>query len=110
MSGDKSGRSSGINSKLIGHFSIIVSSWRERRPMDQQTEFLVSLDGLTKRDADALVDDLLTDLRRSGIKDASRLREDERTQDFGATLVLVLGTPAVLAAIKAIRDWATRKK
>jgi hypothetical protein len=77
--------------------------------MDQQTEFLVSLDGLTKRDADALVDDLLTDLRRSGIKDASRLREDERTQDFGATLVLVLGTPAVLAAIKAIRDWATRK-
>jgi hypothetical protein len=76
---------------------------------DQKTEFLVSLDGLSKAETDSLVDNLLEELHRGGFKDVSRLREDERTQDFGATLILVLGTPAVIAAIKAIRDWSTRK-
>jgi hypothetical protein len=76
---------------------------------DQQQEFLVNLDGITARDADALIDDLASELQRSGFEKSSRLRDDERTQDFGATLILVLGAPAVIAAIKAIRDWSVRK-
>lgn len=32
-------------------------------------------------------------------------RSDTRTQDFGATLVLILGTPAVIAITRAIGNW-----
>src|SRR5258707_11588444 len=32
-------------------------------------------------------------------------RADARTQDFGSTLVLILGTPAVLAVVKAMEGW-----
>jgi hypothetical protein len=32
-------------------------------------------------------------------------RDDPRTMDFGATLVLILGTPAVITAAKAVGDW-----
>lgn len=34
-----------------------------------------------------------------------RRRDDSRTQDFGGTLVLLLGTPAVGAIITAIGNW-----
>jgi hypothetical protein len=33
--------------------------------------------------------------------------DDPRTQDFGATLVLLLGTPATGAVITAVGNWLT---
>ena len=34
-----------------------------------------------------------------------RKRADEQAQDFGATLILVLGTPAIISAVRALGDW-----
>jgi hypothetical protein len=48
---------------------------------------------------------------RNFILDASsditveRRRENTLTQDFGATLVLTLGTPAVVAMVTAVGNW-----
>lgn len=35
-------------------------------------------------------------------------KENPDTQDFGATLVLILGTPAILAALKGVRDFIAK--
>jgi hypothetical protein len=76
---------------------------------DKEQQILVNVEGINRSEIDSLIDDLTAELQRAGFPQSSRLREDDRTQDFGATLVLVLGTPAVITAIKAIRDWSARK-
>ena len=35
-------------------------------------------------------------------------RTDPRAQDFGATLVLALGTPAIIYLARAVLEWAKR--
>ena len=73
--------------------------------MDQQT-YVITFDDVSSADANRYVDEL-----RNALLDATpditvqRRRDDPRTQDFGATLVLVLGTPAVITAVKTISDW-----
>jgi hypothetical protein len=43
------------------------------------------------------------DLVQTGVK-----RTDREAQDFGVTLIAVLGTPAVIILAKAIKSWAER--
>jgi hypothetical protein len=43
------------------------------------------------------------DLQRTAIA-----RTDEEAMDFGATLIAVLGTPAVIILARAIRSWIER--
>jgi hypothetical protein len=67
-------------------------------------------------DADlATANDLAGDLAESLVEDAptlsvTRLRGDPRTQDFGATIVIILGTTAVTALAKGVAKWLERRQ
>ena len=73
--------------------------------MEQQT-YTITFDGVSDADANRYASEL-----RNVLLDATsdveveRKRDDPRTQDFGATLLLALGTSAVPALVKAIGDW-----
>jgi hypothetical protein len=73
--------------------------------VDQQT-YTIKFNNSSVADANRYASEL-----RNMLLDATpdvevdQRRDDLRTQDFGATLVLVLGTPAVIAIAKAIGDW-----
>jgi len=76
--------------------------------MATESVFVLKFPGLSASDANKLTKDLEADLLRAGIT-ANRKRENEDSQDFGATLVLVLGAPAVVVASKALLAWVQRK-
>jgi hypothetical protein len=63
--------------------------------------------------AGRLVEDLSKEISRS-VKEDGRsveptvVRSDPTAQDFGSTLVLVLGTPAITYLARAIFEWAKR--
>jgi hypothetical protein len=67
-----------------------------------------SSDTVSAADANRYAEEL-----RQALLDASpdvqvhRKRDDPRTQDFGATLVLLVGTPAAAAIVTAIGNWLT---
>ena len=73
--------------------------------MDEQT-YIITFDNTSAADANRYAEEL-----RQALLDASpdvevqRRRDDSRTQDFGSTLVLLLGTPAVGAIITVIGNW-----
>lgn len=73
--------------------------------MDQKT-YLITFDEVSVAEANQYAEEL-----RGFLLDASpdivvrRRRDDPRTQDFGATLVLLLGTPATAAVVTAIKNW-----
>lgn len=73
--------------------------------MNQQS-YIITFDDVSPADANRYADEL-----RNALLDTTpditvqRRRDDPRTQDFGATLVLVLGTPAVVTVAKTIADW-----
>ncbi len=73
--------------------------------MDQQT-YIVTFEGVSPADAQRYAEEL-----RNALLDAipditvQRKRDNPHTQDFGATLVLILGTPAVIAMVTAVGNW-----
>lgn len=76
--------------------------------MEQQT-VRIKFEGVPLADRNRYAEDLLQTLASTdrSIR-ISREREDPASQDFGATLVLVLGTPAVLALARGVAKWLTR--
>ncbi len=73
--------------------------------MDEQT-YIITFDNTSAADANRYAEEL-----RHALLDASpdvevhRRRDDSHTQDFGSTLVLLLGTPAAGAIVTAIGNW-----
>ena len=73
--------------------------------MDQHT-YIVTFEGVSAAEANRYAQEL-----RNALLDATpdivvqRRRENPYTQDFGATLVLILGTPAAAAIIAAVGNW-----
>jgi Effector Associated Constant Component 1 len=72
---------------------------------------LISFSGVDLAAANDLAGDL-TEWLTEDVPDLSinRVREDERAQDFGATLVLILGSTAVTALAKGIAKWLARRQ
>jgi hypothetical protein len=72
----------------------------------EEQKYLITFEDISVAEANRYASEL-----RNALLDATtdievyQTRSDDRTQDFGATLVLILGTPAVLAVAKALGDW-----
>jgi hypothetical protein len=81
--------------------------------MHQKHEIEIVFPGKAPDLAGRLAESLATEIRRS-VKDDGQpvepklARTDPTAQDFGTTLVLVLGTPAVIILARAIQAWAKR--
>lgn len=77
--------------------------------MDEQM-YIITFDTLSAGEANHYAEEL-----RQALLDASpdievhRRRDDSRAQDFGSTLVLLVGTPAAAAAVTAIGNWLARR-
>ncbi len=59
-------------------------------------------------EGDGYAQDLQADLQQLEGIEVKRIREREDTLDFGATLVLILGTTAVTALSRGIASWIQR--
>ncbi len=70
--------------------------------MDQQS-YLITFEDVSAADANRYADELSNALLDASADIAvQRRRDDPHAQDFGATLVLLLGTPAAVALAKTI--------
>jgi hypothetical protein len=54
-------------------------------------------------ETNAVEEGVAEDLRYEGL-----LKESEETQDFGATLILILGTPAAIALANGVHDYIAK--
>jgi len=75
--------------------------------VNQQT-YTIKFDNVSDAEANRYASEL-----RDVLLDATadieveRKRDDPRTQDFGATLIIILGSAAVTALAKSLGDWLT---
>lgn len=78
--------------------------------MSEQTYFL-SFEGVSKAEANRYAEELRETLLDTTTEIAvQRQRENPLAQDLGATLVLIMGTPAVVAAVQVIGNWLQKRR
>lgn len=78
--------------------------------MTKQT-YLLSFEGVSQAEAQRYAEELrevLLDAEAS--LTVQRQRENPLAQDLGASLVLIMGTPAVVAAVQAIGHWLQKRR
>lgn len=78
--------------------------------MDQQS-YRITFHDVSSADANRYAEEL-REILRDASPDVSveRKREHPSTQDFGTTLILVLGTPAAVAIARAIGNWLALRR
>src|SRR5262245_49119104 len=77
--------------------------------MDEQT-FAIRFPDLELGEAGKAVEGLKAQILDDVPEAKLQVRKDDPTnQDFGATLIAVLGTPAILAAARGIATWLKRR-
>jgi Effector Associated Constant Component 1 len=79
--------------------------------MDQKSELTITFEGLKGHDATLAAEELKQAIEGLGESDLNieTRRERAGTQDFGATLVLVFGTPVAIALARGIAGWLRRR-
>jgi hypothetical protein len=74
-----------------------------------ETNFEISFRDCTADEANAYCEELQQELHDADSTVYLKRRKDnEQSQDFGATLVLVLGTGAITAVAKGLSTWIAR--
>jgi hypothetical protein len=73
-----------------------------------QEPLVICFPDLDKREASQYAQDLAAELKQMGVQKAERQRDDVESQDFGATLILVLGTASVTAIATGVAAWLKR--
>lgn len=80
------------------------------RNMDE-SDILISFPNADKAFANELASDLAESLAEDTPSlSVTRRREDPLTQDFGATLAIIVGSTAVTALAKGIAKWLARRQ
>jgi hypothetical protein len=79
--------------------------------MDQKNELIISFEDLKGHAAGLATEELRQAILYLGEADVdvATRKEREGTQDFGATLVLVFGTPVAIALARGISAWLRRR-
>lgn len=72
--------------------------------------YLLSFEGVSKDEANRYAAELREVLLNATTEIAvQRQQENPLAQDLGATLVLIMGTPALVAAVNAISNWLQKR-
>jgi hypothetical protein len=79
------------------------------RSVDNSTKFEIQFPETPPVDAGRLAQDLVDLIQGEAGVEAHTARSSKDAMDLGTTVVLVLGTPAVLALAKGIADWIRKK-
>lgn len=79
--------------------------------VDREGSFHVQFEGMSVAEANRAASELRGMIERAAGRDVRTeiVKERSDTQDFGATLVLVLGTPAVVVLAKAIHSYIAKR-
>jgi hypothetical protein len=77
--------------------------------MDQPARYTIRFDGLEAADAGRAAESLRRTLQEvDPMIQAKRVRTDVEALDFGASLAVILATPAMLTLAKGISNWLAR--
>jgi len=78
--------------------------------MSEQT-YLLSFTGVSEAEANQYAEELREVLLEASAEIAvQRQRANPLAQDLGASLVLIMGAPAVVAAVNAIGNWLQKRR